>query len=343
MSPQPAVRSAWRRAFRPLMGGVLMCAVAATVATGVTWLADNTASQQSQAQSALRVAEQTLRNTQLDMVRLEDNLHTYDTLKKAGFLGSPDRLSLLEALESAAKELHQSAFEWELGPQERIHVLIDTKTGAAVAQLVRISMKLTASGVHEEEWLQLLARLQANGVGLFVSNTCVYQPQSYSTDRRAVPAVKVACDLSWLYVVAEGTTAGLAQADAVLAARTPQANALGVLGTLILSPSQRRELEALRLAPSSANESGLGALGSSLATDRGLGSSDSPSPQVVNGVVIRSGHHSTVWVNGQPQYGRATADPLRALTGQTRDALPPGAIRIIPPKAGVTAHKESRH
>ena len=111
--------------------------------------------------------------------------------------------------------------------------------------------------------------------------------------------------------------------------------ATGVLGTLILSPSQRRDLEALRPAPISASA----AVNPSPAPE--LEATDLPSAETINGVVIRSGQHSTVWVNGQPQYGRATADPLRALTGQTRDALPPGAIRVIPPKAGVTANKES--
>ena len=126
-----------------------------------------------------------------------------------------------------------------------------------------------------------------------------------------------------------GSSAALAQMGAT---RT-------VLGTLILSPSQRRDLEALRPAPKSAQ----GPLGPAPGKNQGLGRADGPSAQVINGVVIRSGSRSTVWVNGQPEYGRATADPLRALSGQANDALPPGAIRIIPPKAGVTANQESRH
>ncbi|WP_372824744.1 hypothetical protein [Polaromonas sp.] len=82
---------------------------------------------------------------------------------------------------------------------------------------------------------------------------------------------------------------------------------------------------------------------------------------MVSGVVIRSGNRSTVWINDQPLYGQAPVNPLRTLAGQTGvlqpgskdmqlkarpgqvidvpsgqsvDLLPPGAIRIIPPKAG---------
>jgi hypothetical protein len=129
-----------------------------------------------------------------------------------------------------------------------------------------------------------------------------------------------------------GTSAALAQTGA----------APSVLGTLILSPKQRRDLDALRPASSHAHDSSRTAASSAPLTDRGLETADTPSAPVISGVVIRSGNRSTVWVNGQPKYGHATADPLRALSGQARDALPPGAIRIIPPKAGVTGNKESR-
>jgi len=206
-APAPATRSVWRMALMPVLCGVLMCVVAATLVVGVNWLADNTANEQSQAQTALTAAERALKKTQLDMARLDGNLQTYDQLKQSGFLGVQDRLGLVEALEDAAKALHQSAFEWELGPEEKMQALIDSQTGEKVAQLMRIPMKLSASGIHEEEWLQLLARMQTSGAGSFVTNTCVYEAASYSnarSTRSAAPAVKVACDLSWLYVVAEG-------------------------------------------------------------------------------------------------------------------------------------------
>jgi hypothetical protein len=132
-----------------------------------------------------------------------------------------------------------------------------------------------------------------------------------------------------------GTSAAMAQSGA----------ATRVLGTLILSPTQRRDLEALRPAASHGKESVQGSARAgvhpSSAADQGEPADLSSAP-VINGVVIRSGSRSTVWVNGQPEYGRATADPLRALSGQANDALPPGAIRIIPPKAGVTGNQESR-
>lgn len=128
------------------------------------------------------------------------------------------------------------------------------------------------------------------------------------------------------------------------------------LGGLILSPGQRRTLEVARNAAGRA-DGGVQVLpaGQSGGAPTGL-----PDALVVSGVVVRSGNRSTVWINDQPLYGQAPFSPLRTLAGQTGvlqpggkdmqlkarpgqvidvpsgqsvDLLPPGAIRIIPPKA----------
>ena len=137
----------------------------------------------------------------------------------------------------------------------------------------------------------------------------------------------------------------------------------GGLGTLILSPAERRRLEVLRDTAASP-ESGA----QSQPADRVLdAASDLPDTLVVSGVVVRSGNRSTVWVNNQPLYGQAAVTPLRSLagragvlqplakdmqlkarpgqvidvpSGQTIDLLPPGAIRIIPPKVGAGSIKK---
>jgi hypothetical protein len=145
-------------------------------------------------------------------------------------------------------------------------------------------------------------------------------------------------------VTALSTCTALAQTGVALPASTVQATAPHGLGTLILTPSQRRDLEALRHAAGRVNDpspvSAHGAVGPASATGRGLEAAALPGAPAINGVVVRSGQRSTVWVNGQPQYGHAAADPSRVLAGQAGDSLPPGSIRIIPPKAGVTANKE---
>lgn len=134
------------------------------------------------------------------------------------------------------------------------------------------------------------------------------------------------------------------------------ASAPSALGGLILSPAQRRNLEVVRNTDSGADsDAQVVPVNGSLAAGSGL-----PDTLVVSGVVVRSGNRSTVWINDQPVYGQDAVTPLRTLagqagvlqpgamdmrikaragqvidvpSGQTVDLLPPGAIRIIPPKA----------
>jgi hypothetical protein len=146
-------------------------------------------------------------------------------------------------------------------------------------------------------------------------------------------------------------------------AQTPSPSAIALFGpasgsaaltSLILSPAQRRALETTRNNPGKAEE-GVQLLSGT----PGEASSGLPDTLVVTGMVVRSGNRSTVWVNDEPLYGKATATPLRTLagqagvlvpgskdlqikakpgqvidvpSGQTVDMLPPGSIRINPPK-----------
>lgn len=137
----------------------------------------------------------------------------------------------------------------------------------------------------------------------------------------------------------------------------------GELGALILSPAQRRNLESARNAAGNA-DGGVQVLPKDSSGDTATGL---PDALVVGGVVVRSGNRSTVWVNDQPLYGRAAANPLRTLAGQAGvlqpggqdmqlrarpgqvidvpsgqavDLLPPGAIRIIPPKMGAGSRSQ---
>lgn len=180
-----------------------MCAAAAAMAAGVSWLAQSIALEQSQAQAALNAANQSLQNTQSDRARLEENLQMFGKLKQSRFAQAPDRLAMLEALESAARELRNVTLVWELGAQEQLKALNDDKTGETVAHLVRVPMKLSASAIHEQEWMRLLARLQGSGAGYFTTDSCTYLGKTFNRGENSAPAVDVQCNLSWLYVVAE--------------------------------------------------------------------------------------------------------------------------------------------
>lgn len=198
-------RNVWFLLRGRLVVAVIMCALAAGLAATANWVSRNTALEQDRAQGVLVAAVRALENTQSDRTRLEQNLQLFDSLKKSPFSRMPDRMLLLEALESAARDLHQSDVTWELGPQELLKPLNDDKTGAVVAQLFRVPMKLNASGVHENEWLGLLTRLQGSGAGYFRVDACTYEKKEFRSLDKAIPAVNVTCNLSWLYAVAAGS------------------------------------------------------------------------------------------------------------------------------------------
>ncbi len=204
MSELDTPRNIWRMAARPLVLGAIMVVAAAAIAGGASWLAQSIALEQGKAQAALDAANKSLQNTQSDRTRLEENLQMFGKLKQSRFAAAPDRLAMLETLEAASQNMRKSTLVWELGAQEKLKALTDDKTGATVAQLVRVPMKLSASAIHEEEWLNLLARLQGSGAGYFTSDSCVYDRKMLVRQYTSVPSVDVKCDLSWLYVVPEG-------------------------------------------------------------------------------------------------------------------------------------------
>jgi hypothetical protein len=153
---------------------------------------------------------------------------------------------------------------------------------------------------------------------------------------------------------------GLLFLSAALAQSTPKSSdqASVKLGSLMLSPIQRQNLEFLRNSGSDAARTG--PAGDELLDPRaGL-----PDTIEVSGVVIRTDNRSTVWLNNQPLYGQNRAGALgdlatqtgivagvknsmqvRSRPGQTidvptrqaTDLLPSGAIKIVPPKASSNA------
>lgn len=206
MSELPPARSIWKMAARPLIAGATMCVAAAAISGGANWIAQRIAAEQGKAQAALDAANLSLQNTQSDRARLEDNLQLFGKLKQFHFAYKPDRLAMLEALEGATSNFRKSTLVWELGPEEKLRPLTDDKTGEAVARLVRVPMKLSAGGVHEEEWLDLLRQLQGTGAGYFTADSCSYLAKTFNAGERSAPAVEIQCNLSWLFVVAENAS-----------------------------------------------------------------------------------------------------------------------------------------
>ena len=147
----------------------------------------------------------------------------------------------------------------------------------------------------------------------------------------------------------------MAQTSGQITAALASTDAPAVIDRLILSPIQRKNLEFVRRA---GNSDALQQAAGEQLLDGGATVSENI---MVSGIVIRSDNRSTVWVNDQPLYGQGGESALRAQakrvgvlgsgkqgmqakakpgqtvdvkTRQATDLLPPGSIKIIPPKVG---------
>jgi hypothetical protein len=199
----PIQTSAVRMASRSLVLGGVACLLAVSMVVGIRMVDQKIRLEQQNSAAELAAADLALQNTQADRTRLEENLQVFQRLKKAGFVQTPDRLRILEVLENAIKSMRRTVITWEMSPQQNQKTLSDDKAGTQVAQLVGVPMKISAEGVHEEEWLTMLAMLQDKGAGFYAINSCAYDKNTYSKNQTSIPAINVSCNLSWLYVIAD--------------------------------------------------------------------------------------------------------------------------------------------
>ena len=195
--------SIWRLAWGPLvLSAVMLAAAAALVAVGVWWAGTAQRGVQASMQR-LSAAQEALRTSQDARAKLEQNLVQFVELKKGNFVGVPDRLALLEALERAAALWPKGRLQWEIGAEQTVRKLTDQTTSEAVADIRVIPMKLSAVNVHEVEWFDFLSRLREQKVGYFRVEACDLRKTSFVFRLAPVFAVNASCNLSWVYVVPE--------------------------------------------------------------------------------------------------------------------------------------------
>lgn len=198
-----SVSSVWRLATLPLMGSAVMVVLAAAIVAASTWWADG-AQRAFQASAArLASAREGLRTSQDARAKLEVNLAKFEELSAGKFVGVPDRLALLEALEGAAALWPKGLLRWEISPQQTVRKLTDEATGSPLAEVRVIPMKLSAAHVHEVEWLGFLKALEQQRAGYFRVESCDLRKTSFTFRLRPVQTVSASCSLSWVFVVPE--------------------------------------------------------------------------------------------------------------------------------------------
>jgi hypothetical protein len=185
---------------RPLAVAAVLVAAAVLLA----WAVDDRHTQAVRdAADALAQKEQAraeLAEAQDARLRLEANLRQYEALRASGFVGVPDRVALLEALESAARDLVAVPLRWEMDAGQVVETINDPKHGQPLAQVNVVPMRLQADHVHETEWLALLARLRQSPRGQLRVEGCGFELSPLRRDLIEVAAVRAECALAWVYL-----------------------------------------------------------------------------------------------------------------------------------------------
>lgn len=191
---------------RPLLAALTML-LAAAGALGASHMHHAEAlSLQQNAQADLAQAAAELAEAEQARDRLEANLREFEALQRVGFVREPDRVALLERLESSLEGMRHASLRWTLEPSVLLQQMTDA-TGQPIARRALLPMRLEAAHLHEMEWLTLLKRLQAPAPSRVRTQACTWGPLPYSLGSEDIKGMSGRCELLWFYVQPEGTSA----------------------------------------------------------------------------------------------------------------------------------------
>lgn len=179
--------------------GLLFAAVAVLVG-GHYW------SEKARADAAKSVARraaanENLKSTEQTIAKLDANFTEFQRLSASRFIGVPDRLALLDAIEKSSQDWPSGLLRWEIQAQRVVKTIADETGGEPLAEARVIPMKLSATNIQENEWVSFLEQLRYQGVGYFRVDACEMRKTSFNFIRAAVPAVNASCNISWVFIV----------------------------------------------------------------------------------------------------------------------------------------------
>lgn len=195
-----APATAWRLARLPLAvaAGVLAAAI------GLAYLGElrklNAARALQTVQNQLQQSTTELADAEQARDQLEANLRQFEALRKSGFVGAPDRVGLIEALEQAARFAEGGAVRWAIDAARPLEAVTDPKTGSPVAQVLGVPMRLEADAVHEPEWLALLDKLKTAEQGKMRLLDCDWARSGVPYGAGLVPVIRAKCSTLWIHV-----------------------------------------------------------------------------------------------------------------------------------------------
>ena len=152
-----------------------------------------------------RMSERYL-NVDREALIIEQRYPRFQALFNAGVLGAEDRLSWVESLKAAGKELGMDRLDYRVDPRKTYDGPLKLK--AAPFEIAMSRMHITATLLHEGDLPRLLERIAATARGFMLPRECELQreggTQVVATGVLGPSAlgvrVSMVCELDWITI-----------------------------------------------------------------------------------------------------------------------------------------------
>lgn len=180
----------------PLFAAIAMCVVAGLLVWGSQLDAGKAERERNAATAAKNQIEQRFLQVRTEEQEIRDRTLRLKQLQDSGIFGDEKRLDWMEMLRDTQRELRLPGMNYEFGAQTSLDSGNDP-SHTWFSSPMRLQLRL----LHEEDLLNVLARIQKNAKALVIVRSCKLAPLSRQTDgREAMAQLGAECEMQWLTV-----------------------------------------------------------------------------------------------------------------------------------------------
>ncbi len=190
------------RSVPPLL---LPVAVLAVVTVGAVQLARHSETLVSAAQQRLAVQQRELSDARLkqsnagsEKALIQRYLPTYQALQALGFVGAEQRLTWVDGLSAANRDLALDNLQYQIGQQGPYPLA--NELGAGDLPVRQSIARLTIPLVHEEDLMRFFRSLAEKRTGLFTINACQLTRTGGADPSGTLSNVSAECEIAWITV-----------------------------------------------------------------------------------------------------------------------------------------------
>lgn len=161
------------------------------------WLIDRQQAVVKTERNELSVLQEQENNYVRNQSIYSDYAEKYLRYVKQGVIGEEDRLSWVESLDEANKQLKLDGLAYNISAQTKM----DIKAAPKAVQLFQSKMSVDMNALHSKDINTLIRYMKDRGKGYLLQDSCRMQRlgKSRELDLRADTAkVQISCDMSWI-------------------------------------------------------------------------------------------------------------------------------------------------